>query len=243
MTPATAAPARSTRSATAADRGRPGLTGSLGARAVLRDLLLLGLAAGTGAVLVIGYAAYRIDEQGQRDEQRPVGAIVVLGAAQYDGRPSPVFAARIDHAVTLYLAGVADRLVVTGGKQPGDRTTEAAAARAYAIERGVPPDAILTEDRGRSTLESLASVAGILREHGITDAVFVSDRTHMLRVLRIARDQGITAYGSPTRTSPSDADPARRLRATIHELGALGAYFLTGRDTSGDAAAEDAGAA
>lgn len=167
---------------------------------------------------------------------------MVLGAAQYDGRPSPVFAARIDHAVSLYLAGIADRLVVTGGKHAGDRTTEAATARAYAIERGVPPAAILTEDRGRSTLESLASVADILREHGITDAVFVSDRTHMLRVLRIARDHGITAYGSPTRTSPRDTDPDRRLLATIHELGALGAYVLTGRDASADAATDDAAA-
>jgi uncharacterized SAM-binding protein YcdF (DUF218 family) len=107
-------------------------------------------------------------------------------------------------------------------------------ARTYALARGVPPDAILSEDRGRSTLESLTSVAEILRTHDITDAVFVSDRTHMLRVLRVARDQGIVAYGSPTRTSPSDRDPNRRVRATIHELGALGAYFLTGRDASGD---------
>lgn len=196
--------------------------------------------AGTGAVIVVGYALHRIDEEGARDEQRPAGAIVVLGAAQYDGRPSPVFAARLDHAVELYLAGLADHLVVTGGKQPADRTTEAAVARAYAIERGVPADAILSEDRGRSTLESLTSVAAILRSRGITDAIFVSDRTHMLRVLRIARDQGIVAYGSPTRTSPSDRDPNRRLRATIHELGALGAYFLTGRDASGDGSSAEA---
>jgi uncharacterized SAM-binding protein YcdF (DUF218 family) len=158
---------------------------------------------------------------------------VVLGAAQYDGRPSAVFAARIDHAVELYLAGIAPYLVVTGGKQPGDRTTEASVARAYAIERGVPASAILTEDQGRSTLESLRSVETILRGRGIRDAVFVSDRTHMLRVLRMARDLGITAYGSPTRTSPSDADPNRRLRATIHELGALGLYFVTGREPGG----------
>jgi uncharacterized SAM-binding protein YcdF (DUF218 family) len=196
--------------------------------------------AGTGAAIVVGYAAYRIDQEGQHDAQRPVGAIVVLGAAQYDGRPSGVFAARLDHAVALYLAGVAEYLVVTGGKQPADRTTEAAVARAYAIERGVPARAILTEDRGRSTLESLTSVAGILRAHAIRDAVFVSDRTHMLRVLRIARDQGIVAYGSPTRTSPSDRDAGRRLRATIHELGALGAYFLTGRDGSGDVSSREA---
>ena len=201
---------------------------------VLRDLLAVGLVAATGAALVVGYAAYRIDQQGQRDEQRPVGAIVVLGAAQYDGRPSGVFAARLDHAVNLFLAGTAQFFVVTGGKLPGDRTTEAAVARAYALERGVPSDRILLEDAGRSTLESLRSVGEILRGRGIRDAVFVSDRTHMFRVLRMARDQGIVAFGSPTTTSPSDATPDRRLAATIHELGALGLYFLAGRESAGD---------
>ncbi|MEO6207561.1 MAG: YdcF family protein, partial [Candidatus Limnocylindrales bacterium] len=162
------------------------------------------------------------------------GAIVVLGAAQFDGRPSTVFAARLDHAVDLYLAGLAPYLVVTGGKLPGDRTTEAAVARAFALERGVPPDRILVEDAGRSTLESLRSVGAILREHDIQDALFVSDRTHMLRVLRMAHDQGIEAYGSPTTTSPSDVEPRRRFAATLHELGALGLYFLTGSETTGD---------
>src|SRR5438034_4897107 len=180
--------------------------------------------------MTVGYAAVRIDQQGQRDEQRRAGAIVVLGAAQYDGRPSAVFAARLDHAVALFEAGMAPYLVVTGGKLEGDRTTEAAVARAYALQHGVPAASILTEDAGRTTLESLRSVADILRGHAISDAVFVSDRTHMLRVLRIARDEGIVAYGSPTRTSPADADPQLRLSATLHELGALGLYFLAGGD-------------
>lgn len=203
-------------------------------RRILRDLVVVGAFAATGAALVVGYAAYRIDQQGRRDDQRPAGAIVVLGAAQYDGRPSAVFAARLDHAVGLYLAGIAPYLVVTGGNLAGDRTTEAAVGRAYALDRGVPPDRILVEDAGRSTLQSLRAVGAILRDHGIRDAVFVSDRTHMLRVLRIARDQGIVAYGSPTATSPSDSDPRRRLSATIHELGALGLYFLSGNESTGD---------
>ena len=190
--------------------------------------------AGAGAVMIVGYAAFRLDQQGERDDQRSAGAIVVLGAAQYDGRPSAVFAARLDHAVDLYLAGIAPYLVVTGGKLEGDRTTEAAVARAYALERGVPADRILMEDLGRSTLESLRGVAEVLRESGIRNAVFVSDRTHMLRVLLMARDQGIEAWGSPTRTSPSDADPTRRARATLHELGGLGLYFLTRSAAAGD---------
>jgi uncharacterized SAM-binding protein YcdF (DUF218 family) len=203
-------------------------------RHVVRDLLLVGFAAAAGVALFAGYAWYQIDKQGRRDEARAAGAIVVLGAAQYDGRPSGVFAARLDHAVDLFLAGRAPYLVVTGGKLPGDRTTEAAVARAYALERGVPGDRILVEDAGRSTLESLRSVGTILRGRGIHDALFVSDRTHMFRVLLMARDQGLTAYGSPTATSPTDADPRRRLGATLHELGGLAVYFLAGEESAGD---------
>ena len=195
---------------------------------MIRDLVRIGVIVVTGTVLLGGYATYRIWEQGARDEQRPAGAIVVLGAAQYDGRPSAVFAARLDHAVALFDSGVAPYLVVTGGKQPGDRTTEAETARAYALANGVPASAILMEDAGRTTLESLRAVARILADKGIADAVFVSDPTHMLRVLRIAQDEGIRAFGSPTRTSPIEADRSRYLDATVHELGALAQYFLTG---------------
>jgi uncharacterized SAM-binding protein YcdF (DUF218 family) len=157
-----------------------------------------------------------------------VDAIVVLGAAQYDGRPSPVFAARLDHAVALWHAGFAKAFVVTGGKVPGDRTTEAAVARQYAIEHDVPKSAIFGEDEGRNTLASLREVAALLRARGLTSAMFVSDPTHMLRVLRIADDLGIEAYGSPTPTSPVQRDLGRRMRATAHELGALAVYFVSG---------------
>jgi uncharacterized SAM-binding protein YcdF (DUF218 family) len=117
---------------------------------------------------------------------------------------------------------------MTGGKLPGDKTTEAEAGRTYAISKGVPSDAILVEDEGRTTLESLRTVSQILRENDLKSAVFVSDRTHMLRVLRIAHDQGIEAFGSPTRTSPIDTSASERLRATMHEVGALALYFLAG---------------
>jgi uncharacterized SAM-binding protein YcdF (DUF218 family) len=199
------------------------------ARASLaRDLVVVLAFGAVGMALVAGFATYRIWSQGSRDEQQPVDAVVVLGAAQYDGRPSPVFAARIDHAVELWKDGVAPWLVVTGGKQDGDRATEAQTARAYAIANGVAEDAILVEDQSRSTYESLAAVAGMLRERGLDRVVVVSDPTHMLRSLRIATDQGLVAYGSPTRTSPIDQQLERRLRATIHELGALAMYFFRG---------------
>src|SRR3954453_4809182 len=146
--------------------------------------------------LVVGWMSFRIWTTGNRDDPRRADAIVVLGAAQYNGRPSAILKARLDHAIELYTAGVAPWFVVTGGKAEGDRTTEAASARAYALSKGVPASAILVEDKGRTTLESLRAVAEVLRTHGLGTALFVSDRTHMLRVLKIARDEGISAYGS-----------------------------------------------
>lgn len=181
-----------------------------------------------GSLGLAGFAAYRIYEQGQRDERPAADAIVVMGAAQYDGTPSPLFAARLDHAVNLFLDGVAPRLIVTGGKAEGDRTTEAASGRAYAIAHGVPAEAILTEDRSRTTLESIRGVAALMADDGMTSAVFVSDRSHMLRVLRMASDAGIQAYGSPTHTSPLDGDLVATADAFIHELGALAVYLTTG---------------
>jgi uncharacterized SAM-binding protein YcdF (DUF218 family) len=195
---------------------------------VLKDLTRVGLACIAGLLLVLAYTTWRIWDQGNKDEARPADAIVVLGAAQYNGVPSPIYRARLDHAINLFEEGLASTLVMTGGKLPGDTFTEAEAGRAYAIAHGVPEDAILVEDGGRTTLESLRTVGVMLGEQGFDSAVFVSDRTHMLRVLRIARDQGVEAFGSPTRTSPIDSSPAERLRATIHEVGALGLYFLAG---------------
>jgi len=193
-----------------------------------RDLIRLGVAGVLGSLVVVGYTSYRIWDQGGRDEARPAEAIVVLGAAQYNGTPSPLFQARLAHAVKLYEDGIAPVFIVTGGKLPDDRTTEAAAARAYAIGHGVPADAILVEDRSRTTLEQLRTVAEMLRERGLHSAVLVSDRTHMLRSLRIARDQGIDAYGSPTTTSPVENDLVDQVRVTGHEVGALALYFLAG---------------
>lgn len=188
-------------------------------------LVIAGLIAGFA---IGGYAAYRIWDQGNRDERTPADAIVVMGAAQYDGRPSPVFAARLDHAIELYHDGVAPRLIVTGGKREGDRTTEAASARSYAIEHGVPENAILSEDASRTTLQSIRRVAALMRDKDLGSAVFVSDPSHMLRVLRMASDEGINGYGSPTRTSPLERDPVARVDAIVHELGALAVYFVSG---------------
>jgi uncharacterized SAM-binding protein YcdF (DUF218 family) len=199
------------------------------ARSRLRDLLEVAVLGCIGIVVVAGYASYRIWSQGQRDDQRRADAIVVMGAAQYNGRPSPVFAARLDHAIALYHEGLAPYLVTTGGRAPGDVLSEAEAARTYALRQGVPPDAILSEDQGRDTVASIEGVTALMRERGLRSAVFVSDRLHMLRVLRIALDEGIEAYGSPTTTSPADTTPERWLRSLGHELGGLADYLLLGR--------------
>ena len=194
----------------------------------MRALARLILAGVIAVVVLMGYAAYRIWDQGNRDERTRADAIVVMGAAQYDGRPSPVFAARLDHAIELFHDGVAPRLIVTGGKREGDRTTEAASARGYAIEHGVPEEAILSEDTSRTTLQSIRRVAALMRGQGIGSAVFVSDPSHMLRVLRMASDEGISGHGSPTRTSPLERDAVAHLDAIVHELGALAIYFVSG---------------
>ncbi len=194
----------------------------------VRDLVRLFLVGGLVVAVAAGATTFRIWQQGGHDEKRPADAIVVLGAAQYDGRPSPVFKARLDHAVDLWHQGLAKAFVVTGGKLPGDRTTEAAVARRYALDHGVPADAIFGEDEAHNTLESLTTVADELRSRHLRSAVFVSDPTHMLRVLRIAKDLGIDGYGSPTTTSPIQQDPVMQAQATLHELGALAVYFLSG---------------
>jgi len=136
------------------------------------------------------------------DDARPSDAIVVLGAAQYDGTPSPVFAARLDHAADLWKEGIAPIIVVTGGQAEGDRFTEATAGANYLHDRGVPDDAILRETTSRSSWESLAATARILDERGLTDVVLVTDPFHAERVRAIAADLGLNAVTSPTRTSP-----------------------------------------
>ena len=181
-----------------------------------------------GGAAILGYAAFRVWQQGETDERRAVDAIVVLGAAHYEETPSAVFAARLDHAIELYHAGLAPYLVTTGGRAPGDRLAEADTARSYALQRGVPPEAILSEDQGRDTLTSIRAVRDVLEGRGLRSAIFVSDRLHMLRVLRIAEDEGIEAYGSPTTTGPVTTQE-RWLRSFGHELGGLAAYLFLGR--------------
>jgi uncharacterized SAM-binding protein YcdF (DUF218 family) len=162
-------------------------------------LPVLGLA---GGLAYFGVTLVQVWLAGRRDEARPAQAIVVLGAAQYDGRPSPVLRARLGHTADLYNRGLAPVVVVTGGRAEGDRFTEAAASASYLHGHGVPESAILRESSGRNSWESLAASARILRARGISKVVLVSDPFHAARVDAIAGELGFDSSTSPTRTSP-----------------------------------------
>lgn len=147
------------------------------------------------------------------DRARPGEAIVVLGAAQYAGRPSPVLKARLDHAVQLWNQGLAPRMILTGGVGDGDTTSEAAVSRRYVMRQGVPDTAILMEVVGRTTNESLRGVAALMETGRVRsvagegrEVILVSDPFHMLRLWVLARRFDLVPYTSPTRTSPISAN-------------------------------------
>jgi uncharacterized SAM-binding protein YcdF (DUF218 family) len=162
-----------------------------------------------------------------RDEARPAQAIVVLGAAQYAGKPSPVLRARLDHALDLWNRHLAALLILTGGTGAGDTTSEAAVGSTYARKRGVPDSAILVENEGRTTSESMRAVAGMLEVRGLQTALLVSDPFHMLRLRILARRFGFTPYTSPTRTSPISPNREERWKYIFSEsLKAPLAFFF-----------------
>lgn len=146
-----------------------------------------------------GVTLIQVMAAGRSHGSPPVEAIVVLGAAQYDGRPSPQLAARLDHVVTLWNDGVAPTVVVTGGNQPGDRFTEAQASLRYLTDRGLPEAVILMEDRGSTTYESLEAVAGLLGK-GV-EVVVVTDPYHAYRSKLTAEAVGLEAHASSTPTT------------------------------------------
>lgn len=163
----------------------------------------------------------------RRDEAQPAQAIVVLGAAQYAGKPSPVLRARLDHGLDLWNRHFASLLILTGGTGAGDTTSEAAVGRTYARKHGVPDTAILEEDEGRTTSESMRAVAGMLEVRGLQSALLVSDPFHMLRLRILARRFGFTPYTSPTQTSPISPNREERWKYIFSEsLKAPLAFFF-----------------
>jgi uncharacterized SAM-binding protein YcdF (DUF218 family) len=153
----------------------------------------------------------------QQDQRRLVEAIVVLGAAQYNGRPSPVLRARLDHALGLYHDGLAPLIVVTGGVGRGDTTSEAAVGRRYLVSHGVPDTAVVVQGEARSTSASMSAVAAWLRRQGRRRVLLVSDPFHMFRLRLEARRTALEAYTSPTESSPISDNPVLELRYLFAE--------------------------
>jgi uncharacterized SAM-binding protein YcdF (DUF218 family) len=161
-------------------------------------------ALGLGAIVVVYLAVtgLQVWQASRLDQAQPVQAIVVLGAAQYNGVPSPDLAARLDHAFGLWQRKLSTTIVVTGGKEPGDRFTEATAAATYLADRGVPQSNLLREVSGRNSWQSLESTAGFLEARGLRHVLLVSDPYHDKRISLMAEELGLKPYVSPTRTSP-----------------------------------------
>lgn len=179
------------------------------------------------AVVLVGGTAVRVWQVARDDDRTPTQAIVVLGAAQYGGTPSSVFAARLEQAHDLYDAGVAPLVVTVGGKRTGDEFTEAAAGRRYLADAGVPAQALLAVETGSDTLESIDAVAAALQERGLTSAVLVSDPWHSLRTRTMATDAGLTVTTSPTRQGPAVRTRDAQWHGIVRETGALLFYRLT----------------
>lgn len=190
-------------------------------RRVLRWILSIGIAltlmvlAGVGGIVGLVYF------QARTDEARPVDAIIVMGAAQYNGRPSPVLEARLAHAYELYAEGLAPVIVVTGGKMPGDAYTEAEAGAMYLTERGVPESAIVLENEGRSTWGSLQGVPAVLPQESDIRVLVVSDGFHLFRSELMLRELGYDTYGSAAPNSPISPWTATEFGYALRETGGV----------------------
>jgi uncharacterized SAM-binding protein YcdF (DUF218 family) len=156
----------------------------------------------------LAYLSVRIGWQAERDEARRADVILVLGAAEYRGRPSPVLRARLDHAVALYRRGLAPRILTTGGAGGDPVFTEGGVGRSYLMSRGVPGEAIIAETESGSTVHSTALAGEIMRRMGLSSVIVVSDGYHIYRVKRMLEMRGLTVYGSPRKETS---------RGSLHE--------------------------
>lgn len=177
-------------------------------------------------VLYVAFTFGQVWVAAHQDDVRPAEAIVVLGAAQYNGRPSPVLEGRLRHAADLYERGIAPLVVVTGGSREGDNFTEAAASASWLSDNGVPGGAVERETTGSTSYESLAATARFLAERGISDVVLVSDPFHAYRIGAIGDEVGMEATVSPTPHSPIDG--AEQWRHLVRETAAVSVGRLVG---------------
>ena len=184
-------------------------------------------------VLLVTSTALAIWWNARQDSRPSSDAIVVLGSAQYNGVPSSIFAARLEHAKKLYEAGVAPVIVTVGGKETGDQFTEAEAGRDYLANEGIPGRALLAVPKGVDTLESMRVVAAAFDERGWHSAVLVTDPWHAMRAQRMAQDSGIEAQSSPTRQGPAVQTRATQFRYILRETAAYLLYRATGESVAG----------
>jgi uncharacterized SAM-binding protein YcdF (DUF218 family) len=173
--------------------------------------------------------AFRVWSVARQDDRTHSDAIIVLGAAQFNGRPSPVLEWRLLHALKLYQEGVASHIVTVGGNQPGDRYTEAHAGKDWLNEHGVPLMALDAVPTGGDTLQSIVAVARDFDHHGWRSAVIVTDPWHSLRSVTMARDNGIEAVTSPTRGGPTVGSRDTQARYIVRETGGYLYYVMIGR--------------
>ena len=186
----------------------------------------------TAVVLVVAVTAVSVWWTARGDDRTPSDAILVLGASQFDGRPSSVLEARLEHALTLYQQGVAPRIVTVGGGRPGDRFTEAEAGKRYLQRRQVTPEDVVAVPEGGNTLRSLEAAQDVMAERGWDSVVLVTDPWHALRTRRMASDVGLEAVSSPTRRGPSVRTRATQARYIARETAAYLYYRVFG--ASGD---------
>jgi uncharacterized SAM-binding protein YcdF (DUF218 family) len=199
--------------------------GSLVSRVVAAAILTL--------VLLVVSTALAIWWTARQDARPHSDAIVVLGSAQYNGRPSSIFAARLEHAMKLYRAGVAPVVVTVGGKETGDRFTEAEAGRDYMEKAGIPATALLAVPKGVDTLESMRDVAVVFGQHGWHSAVLVTDPWHAMRAQKMADDAGMDAVSSPTRQGPAVETRTTQFKYILRETAAYLLYRATGASVAG----------
>ncbi len=198
-----------------------------GLRGLVRGLVLAALS----VVAMLALICVLIVLQGRRDDLQNlgvgrVGAAIVLGTAQWSGDRSLVLRARLDHALDLYRRGQVRLIILTGGVGAGETVSEAAAGKQYLLGRGLPAEALLIEDRGTSTWENLRNSVPLIQSHQIGAVVLVSDPFQMLRSLKMTRDLGLIAYGSPTRTSPISANGWQAARYVVREAWAYLVYLF-----------------
>ena len=182
-------------------------------RRVLRTALVVVACGSAAVVLYLGVMLLRVTSMGHDRTAVPADAIVVMGAAQYDGVPSEMLERRLQTALALWKAGKAEWLAVTGGKKPGDRFTEAGASAAWLVARGVPEHRILQEGSGRSTWESLSGLKTVLEDSGVRTAVVVTTDWHVARSVYTLRELGLEAH--PASAGPAQGSAARWVRETV----------------------------